>query len=131
MQNDNPLNLRFSSRLLPQILEELKSRVDSLHGPLATVSTRPQKRIDPVMFLTMLTRGHQIKKIATYFNTTPQTLYNKFGDIIALCEMIRDDRILSAQDKKVIEGDTRMLIHLGKTVVGQSETINVNQGNDG
>lgn len=114
--------------LIPQLLKEVKDRAESLHNDLSHpgVMTRPPKRIDPIAFLYFVLNGHQIKKIASYFNTTPQTLYNKFGDIIATCQLIADDDVLRALKKKVDEGDTRVLVHLSKTRLGNAETINVN-----
>jgi hypothetical protein len=130
---DEPFNLSAfiplaAADLIPQLLAEIKERALSLHNELSQpgVMGRPPKQIDPYLFVYLILQGHQIKILASYFNTTPQTLHNKFGDIIATCQLIRHDEILRKQNEKVREGDSRMLIHLGKTVLGQNETLNIN-----
>lgn len=81
--------------------------------------------LDPKLIEEFLMVGMQVKKIANYFNCTPQTLYNRFGTLIAHCNTLYDFEILQKQKELADAGDRHMLVHLGKTRLQQSEALPV------
>lgn len=84
---------------------------------------RPEVPIDEALVITFLEVGMPVKKIAAYFNCTTQTLYNRMGNVIKQQNTLFDFELLQKQKELAMAGSEKMLIHLGKTRLQQSEVV--------
>lgn len=87
--------------------------------------TRPPKEIDVEKLKEFLAVNMPIKRIGHYFNCTPETLYNKFGDMIIESNVNFEKEIRIAQLKAANQLNPTMLIWLGKQYLGQRDLSEV------
>ncbi len=83
--------------------------------------TRPPKEIDVEKLKEFLAVNMPVRRIAHFFNCTPETLYNKYRDLIIESNVDFEYQIRLAQLKAANELNPTMLIWLGKQVLGQSD----------
>lgn len=83
--------------------------------------TRPPMEIDVEKLKEFLAVNMPVRRIAHYFNCTPETLYNKFRDLIVQSNVDYEYGLRLAQLRAANDGNPTMLIWLGKQVLGQSD----------
>lgn len=83
--------------------------------------TRPPMDIDVEKLKELLAVNMPVRRIAHYFNCTPETLYNKFRDLIVNSNVEYEYKLRLAQLKAANDGNPTMLIWLGKQVLGQTD----------
>ena len=66
-----------------------------------------------------------VHRIAQYFGTTKETLYNKFGDLIIESNVNFEQQLRLAQVRAANEGNPTMLIWLGKNLLNQVDSSRV------
>jgi hypothetical protein len=62
-----------------------------------------------------------VKRIAAYFNCDPRTIYRNYGDIVNQYHVMYEYDILAKQKELADAGDVKMLIHIGRTLLKQTE----------
>lgn len=87
--------------------------------------TRPPKEIDLQKLKEFLAVNMPIKRIGHYFNCTPETLYNKYADLIIEANVNHEHRIREAQLQAAVSGNPTLLIWLGKQYLGQRDVQEV------
>ena len=87
--------------------------------------TRPPKEVDVEKLKEFLEINLPVKRIAHYFNCTPETLYNKFGDLIVESNVAYEVKLRQAQMRAALAGNPTMLIWLGKQYLGQRDMNDV------
>lgn len=85
--------------------------------------TRPPKEIDVQKLKEFLEVNMPIKRIGHYFNCTPETLYNKYADLIIESNVNYEFHIRQAQLRTALSGNPTMLIWLGKQYLGQRDML--------
>lgn len=83
--------------------------------------TRPPMEIDVEKLKEFLAVNMPVRRIAHYFNCTPETLYNKFRDLIVQSNVDYEYGLRLAQLRAANDGNPTMLIWLGKQVLGQTD----------
>lgn len=63
-----------------------------------------------------------LKEIADNFNMTPEVLNRNFGDLIEKGRSVGKKSLRRAQFEKAINGDSRMLVWLGKQYLSQQDS---------
>lgn len=70
------------------------------------------------------------EEIAEVVGTSVSTLQRRFGDLIEKGKQAGRKSLRRAQWDKALNGDTRLLIFLGKNYLSQKDQIDENKGND-
>jgi hypothetical protein len=83
---------------------------------------RRAKEIDVEKVKEFLAVNMPVHRIAQYFGTTKETLYNKFGDIIIESNVNFEHQLRLAQVKAVNELNPTMLIWMGKNLLNQVDS---------
>ena len=65
-----------------------------------------------------------LKEIADNFNMTPEVLNRNFGDLIEKGRSVGRKSLRRAQFDKALQGDSKMLVWLGKQYLGQEDQPN-------
>lgn len=86
---------------------------------------RIAKEIDVEKLKEMLAVNMPVHRIAQYFGTTKETLYNKFGDLIIESNVNFEQQLRLAQVRAANEGNPTMLIWLGKNLLNQVDSSRV------
>ena len=81
------------------------------------VRGRPPVPIDEELVERFLSVGMKPARVADYFNVTEKTIWNRFGNLIHQHKVLYDHRILEKQMELAMNGDGKMLVHLGKTML--------------
>lgn len=82
---------------------------------------RKPKPIDEEKLKEFLSVNMPITRIAHYFNCTPETLYNRYGDMI-IEHNVEFEHMVRLNQVKAINGlNPTLLIWLGKQVLGQRD----------
>lgn len=89
------------------------------------VRGRPMIPLDEDLIRTFLEEGTPVKEIADYFNVTTQTIYNRFGNLVHQMNVLFKFEMRQKQNELARNGDRGMLIHIGKTILGQAEAMPV------
>ena len=83
---------------------------------------RIAKEIDVEKLKEFLAVNMPVHRIAQYFGTTKETLYNKFGDIIIESNFHFEQQLRMAQLRAANDGNPTMLIWLGKNLLNQVDS---------
>ncbi len=86
------------------------------------------KDVDRDLVWKLATLQCSLKEIADQFNMTPETLNRNFGDLIEKGRSVGRKSLRRAQFEKALNGDSKMLVWLGKQYLGQED--NPNNGED-
>ena len=86
---------------------------------------RIAKEIDVEKLKEFLAVNMPVHRIAQYFGTTKETLYNKFGDLIIESNVNFEQQLRLAQVRAANEGNPTMLIWLGKNLLNQVDSSRV------
>jgi lambda repressor-like predicted transcriptional regulator len=84
---------------------------------------RPRKTIDPKRVIHLASIGHTMKEIAALENVSEDTLKRRFADACEKGRTVAAALIRRKQFEKALSGngDTTMLIWLGKQLLGQKD----------
>lgn len=80
------------------------------------------KDVDRDMVWKMACMQCSLKEIADTFNMNPDALTKNFGDLIEKGRSVGKKSLRRAQFEKAINGDTRMLVWLGKQYLSQQDS---------
>jgi len=84
---------------------------------------RPRKQIDEQKLDLLASIGCTYAEMAAALGCHPDTLYNNFRDKIELARGDGKTKLRRAQWKRALSGSDKMLVHLGKHHLGQSDVI--------
>jgi hypothetical protein len=90
---------------------------------------RPRKEVDGNEVRRLATIGCTQVDIARYFGVDEKTIRNRFSDDYSLGREAGKLSLRRMQFKAAARGSVPMLIHLGKTVLGQTDRLDVTTGN--
>ncbi len=86
---------------------------------------RPTKDIDARMVRKLAKLGCTQDKIADFFDVTPSVISERFRSDFQLGRAESKISLWRVQFKRAMQGSDRMLIHLGKAYLGQTERLDV------
>jgi len=84
---------------------------------------RPKKQIDEKKLVDLAEIGCTYKEMAASLGCHPDTLHNRFSEQIELARGTGKTVLRRAQMKRALAGGDKMLIHLGKHMLGQSDVV--------
>jgi hypothetical protein len=83
---------------------------------------RPRKILDENRIVELASKGHILEEIAASFGVSVDTLERNYAEPIKRGRVLRNGSLRAMQFETAMRGNTRMLIWLGKVLLGQSET---------
>ena len=86
---------------------------------------RPAKDIDPEMVRKLAKLGCNQDEIADFFDTTQSVISERFRSDFQLGRAESKISLRRMQFKRAMQGSDRMLIHLGKVYLGQTDRLDV------
>lgn len=84
------------------------------------------KDVDRDLVWKLATLQCSLKEIADQFNMTPEVLNRNFGDLIEKGRSVGRKSLRRAQFEKALNGDSKMLVWLGKQYLSQEDNPNNN-----
>lgn len=115
-----------------ELLEGAK-KVVPLHDIFDEEELRPmeavrfdEQRIDPNVVRRLAAMGSDDDEIAEAFALKPEQIRNLFGDQLRQGRAQGKTALRRKQWQVAMKGNVPMLLHLGKNVLGQNDTTNVN-----
>jgi hypothetical protein len=86
---------------------------------------RPRKEIDGVQVRKLATIGCTQVDIAEYFGVDEKTIRNRFSEDFSLGKADGKYSLRRMQWKQAAGGSDKMLIHLGKVYLGQTDKLDI------
>jgi hypothetical protein len=83
---------------------------------------RPRKILDESRIVELAGKGHTLRDIAAFFGVSEDTLGRNYAEPIKRGRVLLNGTLRAKQIETAMRGNTRMLIFLGKVLLGQSET---------
>lgn len=91
---------------------------------------RPYKILDEEQIAKLAAMGASITTIAAFFDVDPSTIMYSYSHAYAKGRETLNLRLQVTQVNVALDGSVPMLIHLGKTRLGQKDTVEIAVAND-
>ncbi len=82
---------------------------------------RPRKTVDAKRVIELASNGRTLREIAALENVSEDTIYRHCADAYHKGVELRNGRLRSKQFSRAMAGSDKMLIWLGKQLLGQTE----------
>ena len=93
-------------------------------------ASRPYKILDEEQIAKLAAMGASISTIAAFFDVDPNTIIYSYSSAYAKGRETLNLRLQVTQVNVALDGSVPMLIHLGKTRLGQKDTVEIAVAND-
>ena len=80
---------------------------------------RPRKILDASRITELASKGHPVAEIAAICGVSDDTLYRNFAAELARGRILGEGELRAKQFEIAMEGNLRMLIYLGRILLGQ------------
>lgn len=84
---------------------------------------RPKKPIDVHVLEKMAEKLWPIEEIAAGLRVSPQTIKRRYGKLIEDCRQRGKSKLRDLQWQRCLQGSDRMILHMGKHLLGQHDKL--------